>query len=112
MKPLLEQRCEPRSGAAHRLSSEQVRDLLAQLPGWQAEDGLQAIHKSWTFKNFYQTMSFANGVAHIANSEDHHPDLTLSYGRCTVRYNTHDVGGLSLNDFICAARIEALYSPL
>jgi 4a-hydroxytetrahydrobiopterin dehydratase len=67
-----------------------------------------AIRKKYAFKNFYETMSFVNAVAWIANHEDHHPDLEVSYRNCTVRYSTHAVGGLSANDFICAAKVEQL----
>ncbi|HEY9150705.1 MAG TPA: 4a-hydroxytetrahydrobiopterin dehydratase, partial [Gammaproteobacteria bacterium] len=60
------------------------------------------------FKNYYQTIAFVNALAWIANQEDHHPDLEVSYNRCTVHFSTHSIGGLSLNDFICAARLDAL----
>ncbi|EGQ63942.1 pterin-4-alpha-carbinolamine dehydratase, partial [Acidithiobacillus sp. GGI-221] len=60
------------------------------------------------FKNFYETMAFVNAVAWISHREDHHPDLELGYNRCVVHYSTHAIGGLSENDFICAARVDAL----
>jgi len=77
-----------------------------QVPGWRLIDG--ALEKTFDFKNFYETMAFVNAVAFIANVEDHHPDLALSYGRCAVRFNTHDVGGVSVSDFFCASRVDAL----
>ena len=80
--------------------------LLATLAGWELLDN--AIARRFEFKNFYQTISFVNAVAWIANSEDHHPDLEVSYKACRIRYTTHAVEGLSENDFICAARINAL----
>jgi len=67
-----------------------------------------AIEKTYRFGNFHETMAFVNALAWIAHAEDHHPDLALSYGRCTVRFNTHSVGGISINDFICAAKVDAL----
>ena len=68
----------------------------------------RASRREWKFKDFFRTMSFVNAVAHIANVEDHHPDLEVGYGYCRIRYNTHAIGGLSENDFICAAKIDAL----
>ena len=68
----------------------------------------KSIRREWKFKNFYRTMSFVNAVAHIANAEDHHPDLEVGYGYCRVKFSTHAIGGLSENDFICAAKIDAL----
>jgi 4a-hydroxytetrahydrobiopterin dehydratase len=88
------------------LSVAEVQQLLAQTPGWALVDG--AIQKRYTFADFHRTMAFANALAWVANTEDHHPDLQLSYGHCTVRFNTHAVNGLSLNDFICAAKVDAL----
>lgn len=77
-----------------------------QALGWRLIDG--ALEKSFSFTNFHQTMSFVNAVAHIANVADHHPDLQVSYGRCTVRFHTHDVQGISASDFSCAAKVDAL----
>jgi 4a-hydroxytetrahydrobiopterin dehydratase len=88
------------------MARSEAEKLLATLPGWELQDG--TITRRFEFKNFYQTISFVNAVAWIANSEDHHPDLEVSYKICRVRYTTHAVGGLSENDFICAARINAL----
>jgi 4a-hydroxytetrahydrobiopterin dehydratase len=105
---LLEKKCQPCAAGTPPLGESQARALLAGLPGWELKDG--AICKAFEFKNFYQTMAFANAVAWIANREDHHPDLELSYKKCKVRYSTHSVGGLSENDFICAAKIEAIRS--
>jgi 4a-hydroxytetrahydrobiopterin dehydratase len=76
--------------------------------GWQLIEGGKALKREWKFKNFYHTMSFVNAIAHIANNEDHHPDLEVGYGYCRVRYSTHAIGGLSENDFICAAKVDAL----
>ena len=83
---------------------------LAALPGWQLTgDGPDvAIEKTYTFGNYYETISFVNAVAFIANAQDHHPDLSVHYNRCVVRFNTHDVKGLSETDFECAAQVDAL----
>jgi len=77
-----------------------------QPQGWRLIDG--SLEKTFSFKNFHETMGFANAVAFIANAEDHHPDLALSYGKCTVRFNTHDVNGISVSDFFCASKVDAL----
>jgi 4a-hydroxytetrahydrobiopterin dehydratase len=105
---LAAQHCQPRRGAGHALSPERVGKLLAGLPGWETVDGGKAIAKDFRFEDFHRTLGFINAVGFMANREDHHPDLEAGYGHCRVRWSTHDVGGLSLNDFICAARVEAL----
>ena len=77
-----------------------------QALGWRLIDG--ALEKTFDFKNFHKTIGFVNAVAFIANAEDHHPDLAVSYGRCSVRFNTHDVDGISVSDFFCASKVDAL----
>ncbi|HYW57611.1 MAG TPA: 4a-hydroxytetrahydrobiopterin dehydratase [Polaromonas sp.] len=93
------------------LSATEIVTQLSQLNGeqalgWRLIDG--SLDKTFTFKNFHETMGFVNAVAFIANAEDHHPDLTLSYGKCNVRFNTHDVNGISVSDFFCASKVDAL----
>jgi len=87
----------------------QIDAHLALLTGWKFADG--KIAKTFKFKNYYETMAFVNVVAAIAHQTDHHPDLSVHYNRLEIAFNTHDVeqgkGGISINDFICAARIEA-----
>lgn len=92
------------------LSATQLVSQLAQAEGWQLSgDGADvAIEKTYSFVNYYETMAFVNAVALIAHQQDHHPDLKVSYNRCHVRFNTHDVGGVSATDFDCARRIDAL----
>ena len=109
MTDLSERHCKPCEGGVEPLSAEAARELLGELhSGWQlADDGL-SICREFEFRNFYRTMAFVNAVAWIANREGHHPDLEVGYGRCLVRYTTHAIDGLSDNDFICAARIDAL----
>ncbi|NMM11161.1 MAG: 4a-hydroxytetrahydrobiopterin dehydratase [Polaromonas sp.] len=77
-----------------------------QAQGWRLIDG--ALEKTFTFKNYHETIGFVNALAFIANTEDHHPDLRVSYGLCTVRFNTHEVSGISISDFFCASRVDAL----
>jgi len=106
VRELAAKRCKPCEGGTPPLGREEVERYLAPLLGWEHLDG--AIVKRFEFKNYYQTMAFVNAVAWIAHTEDHHPDLEVSYRFCRVRYSTHAVGGLSENDFICAAKVEGL----
>jgi 4a-hydroxytetrahydrobiopterin dehydratase len=106
--PLLQQHCRPLSGSENRLDARQVETLMALLNGWQLTEHGQALFKIVPFENYHQTMAFVNALAFIAHREDHHPDLGVHYNRCEIRFSTHDVGGLSLNDFICAAKTDAL----
>jgi 4a-hydroxytetrahydrobiopterin dehydratase len=102
---LQQQTCQPLEGHAP-MGADEIARHLAAFTGWALVDG--AIEKTWRFADFHRTMGFVNAVAWIANQQDHHPDLVVGYGRCTVRFNTHSVGGISVNDFICAARLDAL----
>jgi len=77
-------------------------------PDWQIAADSKSLQRTLKFKDFYRTMSFVNAVAHIANIEDHHPDLEVGYNRCRITFTTHSIGGLSQNDFICAAKIDRL----
>ena len=92
------------------LSATEIVTRLSAAPGWKlAGDGPDvAIEKTYTFGNYYETISFVNAVAFVANAQDHHPDLSVHYNRCVVRFNTHDVKGLSETDFECAAQVDAL----
>ena len=94
---------------AERLDGGRIDELLAQLhTDWSLTEDNTGIRRTFKFKNYYQTIAFVNALAWVAHAEDHHPDLEVGYNRCVVNYSTHSVGGLSLNDFICAARIDAL----
>ena len=94
------------------LTATQVVAKLAQLEGWTLTgDGTLiaiAIEKTFSFDNYYQTIAFVNALAFIAHAQDHHPDLSVHFNRCVVRFNTHDVNGISITDFDCAARVDAL----
>jgi 4a-hydroxytetrahydrobiopterin dehydratase len=109
MTPALhQQRCAHQSGPALSPAAQQA--MLTQVQGWAVDATVVGgvLHQSFTFPNFHDTMAFVNAVAWIAHQQDHHPDMAVSYNRCTVRWSTHSVGGLSLNDFICAARVDQL----
>jgi 4a-hydroxytetrahydrobiopterin dehydratase len=105
MHTLLNQHCRPMKGQP-ALSETQVAEHLALVPGWALVDG--ALEKRFSFKDDLQALAFVNAVAWLAHTQDHHPAVQLLYNRCTLRFDTHDVGGLSLNDFICAAKVDAL----
>lgn len=91
------------------LGMSQAMELHKQVPDWVLDQDKQTISREFKFKNFYETIEFVNAVAWIANQQDHHPDLEVSYNRCQVTFTTHSVGGLSENDFICAARVNTLF---
>ena len=96
-------------GAAH-LTEAQLHQYLQEIPQWSLTSSHTAIHREIHFKNYYQTMAFVNAVAWVAHEQDHHPDLEVGYSRCKIVYTSHIVAGLSVNDFICAAHIDALLS--
>lgn len=93
---------------AKKLDAQQISALLAEVPGYELDEQRTLIRKCYEFADFYETIAFVNALAYIANQEDHHPDLEVSYGKCKVSFSTHDAGGLTDNDFICAARVNAL----
>jgi 4a-hydroxytetrahydrobiopterin dehydratase len=105
---LAQKKCKPCEGGVSPLEPQEIERLLKQLDGWEHVNG--AIAKTYRFKNYYQTLAFVNATAWISHREDHHPDLTVGYNQCRVQYSTHAIGGLSENDFICAAKIDALFS--
>jgi 4a-hydroxytetrahydrobiopterin dehydratase len=104
--PLLDRHC---TREAQLLDAADIDDLIGRInTGWSlAEDG-KSIERTFKFKNYYQTIAFVNALAWVAHGEDHHPELAVGYNRCVVTYSTHAVGGLSENDFICAAHIDVL----
>jgi 4a-hydroxytetrahydrobiopterin dehydratase len=105
---LYDQKCAPCDGGVPPLNLAEASALRARLhPDWQLDAG-KSLKRSLRFKDFYRTMSFVNALAHIANVEDHHPDLEVGYGYCRITFTTHSIGGLSQNDFICAAKIDRL----
>jgi 4a-hydroxytetrahydrobiopterin dehydratase len=88
-------------------SDAEIQGQLAVLPGWALENG--ALQRSFAFRDYYDTIAFVNALAWIVHREDHHPDLIVGYNRCAVRWNTHSVNGISENDFICAAKTDAVF---
>ncbi len=109
MTGLAERKCKACEGGVAPLDRGAAEKLRTELSGeWALNMEAGAIRRAFAFKDFYRTMSFVNALAHIANIEDHHPDLEVGYGHCRVTFSTHSVGGLSENDFICAAKVDAL----
>lgn len=99
--------CKPCEGGVPPLTQDESKELLKQLDGWTLGDG--RISKEFRFKNYYQVIAFVNAVAWMTHREDHHPDMTVTFNGCRVEYSTHAIGGLSENDFICAAKVDALF---
>jgi 4a-hydroxytetrahydrobiopterin dehydratase len=106
---LVERRCQPCEGKVAAYTADEAKAELKQLSAdWRLIEDGKAIKREFSFRDFYRTMSFVNALAHVANIEGHHPDLELGYNYCRVRYSTHAIGGLSENDFICAAKIDRI----
>ena len=108
MDKLATKHCKPCEGGTVPHDAQQTKEMLKQLKGWIVEDG--KLVKLYAFKNYHQTMAFVNALAWVSHREDHHPDLLVGYNKCRVEYSTHAIGGLSENDFICAAKADALFS--
>lgn len=109
MSELTEKHCVPCEGGAEPLKEDQVASLMAQIDaGWQALAEPSRIEKTFEFSGYARTIAFANAVAWLATAEGHHPELIVNYGSCKVSWWTHAVGGLSDNDFICAAKVDQL----
>ncbi len=106
MGTLAQKSCRPLAKGTPALSQAAIDAYLTELSGWGIEAG--TLVKTFAFQHYHQTVAFVNAVAWVAQREDHHPQLLLDYGSCRVAYSTHSVGGLSENDFICAAKIETL----
>ena len=109
MSELTQKKCKPCEGGIDPLTRDQAQALMKQLQSdWHLSEDSKSLHREWKFRNFFHTMSFVNAVAHIANAEDHHPDLEVGYGVCRMKFTTHAIGGLSENDFICAAKVDQI----
>ncbi len=110
----INKKCVPCHGGVSAIAPDEARKMVARLlnssggDGWQLVEDGKALRREFKFADFHRAMSFVNAVAHIANVEDHHPDIECGWGYCRIRYQTHAIGGLHENDFICAAKIEAL----
>lgn len=90
------------------LSAADVDTRLGTLPGWQRLEG--ALQRRFDFPDYHRTLAFVNAVAWIAHQDDHHPDLSVHYDHCLVRWSTHSAGGITVRDFACAAKVDALFS--
>jgi 4a-hydroxytetrahydrobiopterin dehydratase len=108
MIDLSKKKCTPCEGGTSPYTDEQAREMLGSLKGWIIENN--TLVKVYPFTNYYQTMAFVNALAWVSHREDHHPDLTVAFNKCRIEYSTHAIGGLSENDFICAAKCDALFS--
>ena len=107
MNELARKKCKPCEGGVAPLGEDQVRALLKGLDGWAREG--KHIAKTYRFGNYFETMAFVNAAAWVSHREDHHPDMRVGYNECHVSYVTHAIDGLSENDFICAAKLDALF---
>ncbi len=105
---LSQKTCVPCEGGTRPLDAEAIGVLLEQIPEWKASNDNKSIQRRFEFKGFYKTMAFINAMAWIANKENHHPDFSAGYNFCEVTFTTHAIGGLSENDFICAAKVDDL----
>lgn len=109
MSTLRDRKCVACAPGMPPLAADRIAALHTQLaPGWRIADDGKSLRRAYGFADFYETMAFVNAVAWIANVEDHHPDLEVGYNYCRVTFATHSIGGLSENDFICAAKLDAL----
>lgn len=108
MNNKLEQKCEACEGIVGPLTKEQIKSCLRELSEWKVNSKCTHITKRYIFSSYYEVISFVNAVAWISNNEKHHSELTVNYLSCTVSYTTHAINGLSLNDFICAKKIDKL----
>ncbi len=103
---LANRHCSPNAPPA---APTEIAEWHSQLPDWKLETA--RISREFKFKDFHQTMAFVNAVAWVAHCEDHHPDLVVGFGTCVLQFSTHSAGGLSLNDFISAAKVDRLFVP-
>ena len=108
MTELTEKHCLPCEGGVAALTEAEAKKYQSKLEDWILSEDFTEITKDFSFKNYYHTMAFVNAVARMAHQENHHPDLSVGYNHCHVRYSTHAIGGLSENDFICAAKVDSL----
>jgi 4a-hydroxytetrahydrobiopterin dehydratase len=109
MSTLAQRSCKPCEGGVAPLTPAEARKYLAQVSSaWAVSADNKTLQREFTFKDFYRTMSFVNALAHVANIEDHHPDLHLGYNYCRVAFTTHAIRGLSENDFVCAAKVDLI----
>lgn len=103
--------CVPCEGIGKAFDESTVTQHQKEMaPQWTVNKNPEQLSRTFKFKNYYQTMAFVNAIAWVAHTENHHPDLTVKYNECMVCYTTHALNGLSLNDFICAKKVDALFT--
>lgn len=105
---LTDRTCAPCEGGVDPLDRRAAEEILKEIPGWTLSEDGKSISRDFRFKGFFRTMGFVNAMAWIANTEAHHPDFLTGYNHCEVTFTTHAIDGLSDNDFICAAKVNAL----
>lgn len=105
---LTDRHCKPCEGGVEPMNRAEAEAMMSDIPGWVLAGDAKTISRRFEFKGFFRTMSFINAMAWIANAENHHPDFSAGYNFCLVNYTTHAINGLSENDFICAAKVNAL----
>lgn len=105
---LSEKTCVPCRGGISPLTEEEARGYLAETPGWTLEEGATRIERRFRFKDFASAMEFVRKVGLLAEREGHHPDIAFGWGYCAVSFHTHKINGLHENDFIMAAKVNAL----
>ncbi|WP_319557334.1 4a-hydroxytetrahydrobiopterin dehydratase [Thiomicrorhabdus sp.] len=108
IEELLQQSCEEIPKGGKGLIIPTIESNLSQMDGWETPLSYSEIHKSFKFKNYLQTVAFVNAVTWLANKEDHHPKICFGYNTCDITLTTHSIEGLSMNDMIMAAKIDAL----
>lgn len=102
-------RCVGCEGGIPALTRAEIQNFQSEIQKeWQVSADAKMISRRYTFKNFFKTMAFVNAVAWMAHLENHHPDMEVGYDYCLIKYTTHAVDGLTKNDFICAAKVDAL----
>ena len=105
---LKNQKCQACSGNTPKFDEKQISDNLSKLNSWSINDEKKMIYKKFNFKTFKQAINFTNKVGEIADLEGHHPDISLGWGYSLVMLHTHAIQGLSINDFIIAAKIDEI----
>jgi 4a-hydroxytetrahydrobiopterin dehydratase len=108
MKELKNEQCKPCEGYGQAFNATEIAAWLEKVPEWQYNSKKNSIYRRFKFKDFFRTVSFVNAVAWIANQQNHHPTLEVSYSYCLIKFTTHALNGLSPNDFICAAKVNEL----
>jgi 4a-hydroxytetrahydrobiopterin dehydratase len=105
---LQNQSCVPCQGGIPPMSSTEAKAMLVSVPGWELIAAVTKLRCTFTFSNFMQAQSYAVRVGEVSEAENHHPDISYGWGYCTVVFYTHKIGGLHGNDFIMAAKVNAI----